>query len=224
MELTVGDVCALLNVTEKELIRWIKLKKIPAHKIHHRFFFNKAEVHEWIINNNWKATEKILGLALTKMPVSLYSLLNKGGIFYKISGVDVPSVIKNAVGKMTLPAGLSKDSLISALLDRERMVPTAIGKGISIPHPRNPIVSDVENESVSLYFLKEAVDFGALDKKPVRALFIVLCANAKRHLEILSRISYLCQDNDFIELIEKQSEAFAILKYIEKKEIEWVKG
>ncbi len=223
MDLKLKDVCGLLGVEEKKLVGWIKENKIPAYEIQHQYFFNKAEIHEWILKNNWPVSKSALDLALTNEPVSLVSLLDKGGIFYQIPGRDARSVIKNSVKNIPLPPGQTQDTVISTLLEREEMMPTAVGKGIAIPHPRNPIVSDIENESVSLCFLKNKIDFGALDGLPITALFIVLSANARRHLEILSKISYLCQNNDFSGLMEKQASRDALLAYIEGKEKDWIK-
>ncbi len=223
MDLKSKDVCGLLGIDEKTLRNWIKEKKIPSYEIQHQHYFNKAEIHEWILKNNWPVLKSALELTLTNEPVSLSGLLEKGGIYTGIPGKDAPSVIRNSVKKMILPSGLKADAVIATLLEREEMMPTAVGKGIAIPHPRNPIVSDIGNESVSLCFLKEKVDFGALDKQPVTVLFIVLCANAKRHLEILSKISYLCQDPLFGVLTGQNAERQDIMEYIRKKEKDWIK-
>jgi PTS system nitrogen regulatory IIA component len=98
------------------------------------------------------------------------------------------------------------------------MMPTAIGKGIAIPHPRNPIIADIGNESVTLCLLKKPVDFNAADNEPVTAMFIILSANSKRHLQILARISNLCRQNDLIEHIRSKHPADVIFACIEERE------
>ena len=101
------------------------------------------------------------------------------------------------------------------------MTPTAIGKGIALPHPREPILTDPLNQSVSICFLRDPIDFKALDKEPVHTLFVILSADAVRHVEILSRISYLCHEDDFISLLREKAPVKEIFDYIIIKEMEW---
>jgi nitrogen PTS system EIIA component len=103
------------------------------------------------------------------------------------------------------------------------LMPTAIGKGIAIPHPRNPIITDLKNASVSICCLESPIDFGSLDNQPVHTLFILLTATPKMHLEVLSKISYLCQDESFLLLLKEQSSKEIILEYVRKRELDWHK-
>ena len=122
---------------------------------------------------------------------------------------------------MKTPPGLAKDEILAAVIDRENMMTTAVGRGIAIPHPRNPLVSTVWDARVSLCFLKNPVDFGALDGKPVHALFLLLSENPRRHLEVLSKISFLCRLPEFLGLLEIRAGRDALNAYLEAREQEW---
>ncbi len=159
---------------------------------------------------------------MTNKPVYLIELLKKGGIYYNIPGFEVKEIIKNAVSIISTPHEITKQAVISSLLDREEMMPTAIGKSIAIPHPRNPIVANLEHESISICFLEKKINYKAMDGEPVQTLFIVLSANQRRHLEILSKISFLCQQEDFVLLLREQSPDKEIFEYVEKKEKDWI--
>ena len=63
MDLKMKDIIDLLEVPEKTIIQWINDKKMPSYKIKNQYFFNKAEVNEWILKNNIAVSEKILDLA-----------------------------------------------------------------------------------------------------------------------------------------------------------------
>ncbi len=223
MNLKIKDIVELLQVSEKTIYRWIKDRKIPAYQINHQYRFNKAEINEWILKNKIDVSHKILDFNLTNRPVSILQLLTKGGVFYQIEGKDVPSIIRNAVKAIPVPPEITRRTIVSSLIEREEMMPTAVGKGIAIPHPRNPILADVENESVSICFLKEKIDYRAIDGEWVQTLFIVLSANSRRHLEILAKISYLCQLEEFYFLLKKQVGKEEILRFIRDKEEEWNK-
>jgi nitrogen PTS system EIIA component len=223
VDLRIGDLIELLEIPEKTIIKWIKEKNLPAYKINNEYKFSRAEIKDWILKNNINVSSKILDLNITNKPVNLLELIDKGGIFYNIEGKLVKEIIENAVNTIHTPSELDKNEIITSLLQREEMMPTAVGKGIAIPHARNPIIADVENESVSLCFLKDAIDYNAIDGLPVYILFIILSANPKRHLEILSKVSFLCQQNDFMEKLNSKTEENEILKYIGNKEAEWQK-
>jgi len=221
MELKIKDLTALLNIDEKNLRRWIREKKIPAYKINHQYHFNKTEIKEWILHNKFQVSNKILELVETDTPVNLTRLLEKGGIFSNIDGHTPIEVIKNAVDEMTVPRDMDKETVVYSLIEREEMMPTAIGKGIAVPHPRNPIIADIDSEMVTLCLLRQAIDYKALDNEPVHALFIILSANPKRHLQILARISFLCQEGDFTTYTQTPHSNTDILAWIGEKESHW---
>jgi len=218
VELSMKEVMELLNVRENEVVSYIKTRKLPAHKINHQFKFNKEELKEWVIRNGITVSEKFLDMNLIKTPVSISELIKKGGIFTGITGPDVKSILADAVLRMRLPSGINSAAVLASLIEREEMMPTAVGKGIAIPHPRNPIISDVENESISLCMLDKPADFHAMDGRNVHSMFVIISANSRRHLEILSKLLYLCQQADFTAMLEARSAEQEILAYVMEKE------
>ena len=68
---------------------------------------------------------------------------------------------------MKLPDDVDREFLYQVLLAREALGSTGIGDGIAIPHVRNPIVLHLSRPTVTLCFLEQPVDFGALDGQPV---------------------------------------------------------
>ena len=96
---------------------------------------------------------------------------------------------------------MDPDFLFQTLLAREALGSTAIGKGIAIPHVRNPILSHSQEPSVTLCFLKRPIDFKALDNKPVHILFTLITPNVKIHLHMLARLSFVLREQRFMELL-----------------------
>ena len=157
MELKIKDLAKLLNISEKTIYRFIKDKKIPYYKIGHRYRFIKQEINEWVLNNKVNITGEIINLNKSVEPVNFCSLVKNGGIFYRVTGDKPSEIIKNTVNLISTPKDLDKNVIIYHLLQRERMMPTAVGRGIAIPHARSPIITDIENESVSICFLEHPV-------------------------------------------------------------------
>jgi len=223
MDLKIKDLVDLFQLSEKTIYRWIKEKKIPAYRINHQFRFSKSEINEWILNNKLKVSDKFLELQTSLQPANLTDLLNKGGFIYNVEGNNVNEVINNAINIIPIPANLNKEDVASVLLEREKMMSTSIGHGIAIPHPRNPIITEIENAQISICFLKNSIDFKSMDNELVHTLFIIITANPKRHLEVLAKISFLCQQDQFRVLLKKRAPKEELIKYIKEKETEWNK-
>lgn len=223
MELKIKDIVDLLQVSEKTVYRWIKEKKIPCYRIHHQYRFNRAEINEWIMSNKIELSSKLLDLSIAGRPTNFTDLLRHGGIYRDISGNSIREVLHNAIEAIYTPLNINKEDIIAALLNREELMSTAIGYGIAIPHPRYPLITNINDASVSICFLKEAVDFGALDGRPVHTLFVLLTYSPRRHLEVLSKISYLCQMNDFRAMLERRAPEQEIINFIQMKELAWQK-
>ncbi len=224
MELKIQDVAELLQVSEKELHRWIKENRIPVHKIGHQYRFNKAEISDWIVTNNIPVSGKILNFNISRNPVRLTELIRRGGVHHLIEGGTIADVIRSAVELMATPAGIEKNAIVSALLQREDLMPTAIGGGIAVPHPRNPLIADAEDERIAICFPAKRLEYRALDGVPIHTLFIVLSATPKRHLEMLSKISYLCQQERFVGLLDSGADSESIIGFIADRESEWQAG
>jgi len=223
MELKIKDIVGLLQVSEKTVYRWIKDKKIPCYRINHQYRFNRTEINEWILSSKIELSSSLINLTNPYRQDSLAQLLEKGGIVSQVSGENVQEVLRNAIQRIDTPQNISKEEVLSALLSREELMPTAIGNGIAIPHPRNPIITDLKSASVSICCLAKPVDFGSLDAQPVHTLFILITASPKMHLEVLSKISYLCQDAAFLNMLKDKAPKEDVLIYIRARELDWQK-
>lgn len=221
MDLKIRDIVELLGLPEKTVLKMIQEDKIPAYKMGHQYRFSKAEINEWILANKIVTTDKILDMNLSQRPVELADLLKKGGIHYGVAGTSVGEVIRNAIAAIPTSNEISKTDIVASLLEREELMSTAIGRGIAFPHPRVPIISGIDDESIALCLLANDVDYKAIDGTPVHSLFVILSASPKRHLEILAKVSFLCQREDFRVLLRDKADEEKILGYIADIEKTW---
>jgi len=84
--------------------------------------------------------------------------------------------------------GLNPDAVYKALMDREALGPTGVGRGVAIPHARFSAVPQV----VGLFArLERPVDFEAIDRQPVDLVFVLLAPESAGadHLKALARVS-----------------------------------
>ncbi len=206
MQLSVRDAARILNVSDKTIYRWIQQGRLPAYKINEQIRFNKTELLEWAMARKINVPVGIFdGEAAADAPLpALGDALRSGGIFYRIDGHDVASVLKSVVALMPLPPIADRDFLYQVLLARESLGSTGIGGGISIPHARNPIVMHVDHPMITLCFLEDPVDFNAIDGRPVHTLFVMVSPILRAHLHLISRVAFALKQDAFMEAIIEQ--------------------
>ncbi len=203
MQLTVRDVARVLNVSEKTVYRWIKNGRLPAYRISGRYRFDQAELQKWV---SAARISQAPGGSLPELAAtpSLAEALEAGGIHYRVSGSDKPTVLRAVVEALPLPEEADREALLCALLARESMASTGIGDGIAIPHARDPNILAVSRSMMALCFLERPVDFGALDGKPVSRLFVVMTPSLLSHLRLISRLMFALRDAGFRVVIHRQ--------------------
>jgi len=207
VQLVVKDVARLFNVSEKTVYRWIDQGILPAYRINDQYRFNRAELLEWATSRRMNVSPDIFAepeSSATPLP-SLVEALQAGGIFYRIGGTEKESVLRAVVETLRLPEEVDRGFLLRVLLARETLESTGIGDGIAIPHVRNPVVLHVARPLITLCFLEQAVEFGALDGKPVSIVFSLISPTVRAHLRLLSRLSFALQDPRFKAVLQRQS-------------------
>lgn len=201
MALTTADIAAHLKVSEKTVLHWIRKEGLPATQLDDEYRVNRAELLEWATERSIKVPPGLFpGAAEEEPDVPLPSLsraLETGGIHFDVAGDDKLSVLTNVVALLPLPPRTDREFLLQVLLARETLGSTAVGDGIAIPHVRNPILLGGVPPSVTLCFLRNPIDFAAVDGKPVRILFTLTSPTVKSHLHLLSRLAYALRDPSF---------------------------
>ena len=92
-----------------------------------------------------------------------------------------------------------------------------MGQGLAFPHPRNPIISDEEEESLSLVYLKHPLDWNAADKAPVNTAVFIVSQSVQNHLKSLSYFARLSREAAFLELLGKKAGKDEILAWLAQK-------
>jgi PTS system nitrogen regulatory IIA component len=220
MQLSVKDASALLNVPSETVYRWARQDRIPSHTVNDEVRFNRAELLEWATARNIHVSPDLFGAdGHGRLPLpTLTEALKAGGVAYRVGGTDQPSVLRAIVGLLKLPDGVDREFLYQVLLARERLGSTGVGDGVAIPHVRNPVVLHVEEPVVTLSFLENAIDFRAVDGKPVRALFTLICPTVRTHLHLLSRFGFVLRRPAFRKAVAQQAPAGELLAALAEAE------
>lgn len=108
---------------------------------------------------------------------------------------------------------LVADSLYQALLARERLGSTGIGRGVAIPHCR---LAECDQPVAAFLKLESPVDFDAIDSKPVDLLFALVVPEGHEsdHLKTLARIATIFQDREAVEQLRRIDTAEELWRYL----------
>jgi PTS system nitrogen regulatory IIA component len=155
---------------------------------------------------------------------SLAALVGRGGVYHGVSGAGPREILGTITGLLPAFPFLEKDVLLRAMLEREALMSTAIGRGIALPHPRTPLLKNEEDAFVAIAFPERLLDWNAPDGSGVDTIFLIVSSSAKQHLGTLSKIHFLCQEEKIYSLIKARAPKEAILAAIENAEAAWAES
>ncbi len=219
MQITVKDAAALMGVAEKTIYRWIQAGGLPAYRVAGRYRLRRGLLMEWAQSHKLNFTPAAApeDVAGDRLP-TLAEALAAGGVFYRVSGRDPGSAVRAALEFPRLPETVDRELLYQAVMARENLQSTSVGGGVAIPHARNPLVLELDKPLVSLCFLERAVDFRALDGRPVTALFLLLAPTVRLHLHLLSRLTFVLQQPEVRRALQPPADRDTILARVRTAE------
>jgi PTS system nitrogen regulatory IIA component len=216
MELTAKDAARLLNVSEETIYQWIRNGTLPSYRVKDKYRLNRVELMEWATARNMQVSPEIFRENGIRPPeLLLTNALRRGGIIADLTCTDKASALKAVCDVLPLPPKVNREELHVVLVAREALCSTGIGKGVAIPHPRGPIVLGIPEPQVTLAFLHQPIEYGALDKKPVRILFVIVSTTVRVHLLLLSHLMFALQDDEFWRLLDARATPDELLRKLE---------
>jgi PTS system nitrogen regulatory IIA component len=155
----------------------------------------------------WVATQSSVVGDVTAMvdeaaPVYLEQCVRAGGIFYRVGGENVRSVLEQQLSLMRLPPNTDAANVLDLLCAREQLATTAVGEGIAFPHCRDIVLQGLSSPMVSLGFLENPVDFYAIDKQPVSIVFLFLSPTSQASIRVMSRLAHAVRQPAFAALLQ----------------------
>lgn len=232
MDLKIKDVAELLNVSESTIRRWLSEGKIPAYRLQHQYRFSRPEIEDWVMEQKLRSSQGFTSHPLPakeedkpKTPYtgsginqfSLYRAIYKGGVYRNVPGKTKEEVIRNTMDRLATPLNLDGEVLTDLLLEREKLMPTALGSGIAVPHARDFLLN-THQDVVAVVFPETPIEYGALDHKPVHTLFFLFACDDKRHLHLLAKIAHLSNEQESINLLQSKPSQNTLLETVKSWE------
>jgi len=142
-----------------------------------------------------------------------------------LTGRDKTGVIKQMVSKLVEVGTLQSAqvrSVTDALLAREKLGSTGIGKGVAVPHAKHRSVGEVTGMVARS---RSGVDFGAIDGEPVHVFFLVLSSpdKAAEHLQALESIATVLRDEHFSRFLKRAKDTDEIAELLAEADEKFAK-
>lgn len=147
--------------------------------------------------------------------MDLASLISKGGVF-TVEGSSTTEIYEKVCKLIKFPESITSDAVFNALCAREKIMSTAVGNGIALPHASVPIIKEEEEQRVCVVYLKEPLDMNAPDEMKVHTMFVILTQNRQTHLQVLSRLVSLLRDTSFLKLLENRANGVDLIEKIKE--------
>jgi PTS system nitrogen regulatory IIA component len=154
---------------------------------------------------------------------SLASLVERGGVYHDVPGTTSKDLLAAVINCLPPFPSLNTSALYREILERETLVSTGIGHGIALPHPRNPMMGENGEPFVAVVFPSQPLDWETPDGIKVHTVFLIVSSSTKQHLSTLSKINFLCQQEEFYALIKERASEEVIVAAIRKAETSWTR-
>nr|WP_181447976.1 PTS sugar transporter subunit IIA [Dissulfurirhabdus thermomarina] len=114
--------------------------------------------------------------------------------------------------------GLDPERVYTVLMEREALGSTGIGEGVAIPHGK---IAGLDRLVISVARSPRGVEFDAVDRQPVRLLFLLLApeAAATAYLRLLARVSRLMKSREVRQALLGAGDVHAILATIREADV-----
>ncbi|MCU7497268.1 MAG: PTS transporter subunit EIIA [Ignavibacteria bacterium] len=219
MDLSIKDVANLLMLEKKEIEKLVKKKLIPSKIIQDKVRFNKQAIIEWALLNN-----KPLNLSDSSHFSEfrfdgLTSILDEESFYLNCSFTE-SDYVEEMVRMLRLKEDIDRNVIAELLISREKLMSTAIGNGIALPHPRIPIILGREKPLICFFFPEKPLNIESVDGEAVHTLILLVSQTIKQHLFMLAHLSYLLSKEEFRKALKNRIPTGEILRLVSGLEMQ----
>ncbi|RKY54930.1 MAG: hypothetical protein DRP89_04245 [Candidatus Neomarinimicrobiota bacterium] len=149
--------------------------------------------------------------------MELSEILTPDLIIYPLEANSKEEVILVLVDRLYKTKKIANpDTAVKAVLEREKMMTTGVGKGVALPHGK---YGDIDDVVISVGISIKGIDFDAVDGQPVHIFVLLLTPERfpNKHLKLLSKFSRMlnkakCRE-EILDAVSAEEIAETIYKY-----------
>jgi fructose-specific phosphotransferase system IIA component len=150
--------------------------------------------------------------------MKVLDLLNNNFIIPSLQGQTKEDVITELIDLFKDdPRVIDLEKVRDAVLEREKIMSTGVGKGFAIPHGKTNAVNDI---LAAFGKSNQPIEYDSLDGHPVNLVFLLVGKEnlVSKHIKLLSRISRMMNKDEFREKLIKATTQEEILELFKKEE------
>jgi len=207
--LTLDQLAERLQRDRRELEKLVQRGRIPGHRVEGTWRFHPTEVTQWLEQELRGYSTAELAVveeshrsidANVEIPVS--SLLRLETVQVPLDARTKRSVLENLLEVAGRSYQVWEPAvLLAAIQQREEVMSTAFENGIAIPHPRSPLPAALGESLIAYGRTLSGIPFGGSKRTLTDIFFLVLCRDARTHLQVLARLGRMLQLPGFLDAL-----------------------
>jgi PTS system nitrogen regulatory IIA component len=216
--MTLSDVAVYLRLAEKTVLRMVHRGQIPCAKVASQWRFLRSMIDDWLLAKMQVVPQNDLARLIESSPdvVPLSRLLKEENVVLRIRPGTKEEVLRQLVQPLLRSKFIDREKpFLDRLLDRERIVSTAVGKGVAIPHLRKPEENPGGGPLLLVGICREGTNFEAPDGEKTHLFFLVATDSEVVHLRVLAKVNRIARRKEVMtRLIESESPAEVLRELI----------
>jgi excisionase family DNA binding protein len=217
--MTIKQLAEYLNVNDRTVLKLVSDGALPGVKVGNQWRFRKAMIDTWLDDQMLGVMPRYLDRPrLNGSPrrmLELASCFQPDHIIPELESETRNTVVEELAG-LAARLGLIRDKtwFVGALIERENVMPSAMGNGIAFLHTlqRNP--EQVARPFMVLGRSRRGVDFDALDGHPTHLFFALGLKFEELYLPWLHKLSQMFAYEDTVKAILDAPDAAAIFEAV----------
>ena len=217
--MTVKQLAEYLSINDRTVLKLVSDGSLPGVKVGNQWRFRKAMIDTWLDDQMLGVVPRYLDPprmnGSPRRMLELASCFQADHIIPELAAATKNTVVEE-LAALAGRLGLIRDKcwFVGALIERENVMPSAMGNGIAFLHTlrRNP-------EQVARPFMivgrsSAGVDFDALDGKPTHLFFALGLKFEELYLPWLHKLSQMFAYEDAVKAILAAPDAAAIFEAV----------
>jgi len=211
-----------LGRDRREIEKLVSRGRMPGRKVGNAWQFHSAEITRWLeLEMREYSNAELRHLEISQQSEDVCAELPVSSLLHpETVAVPLQARTKRSVLESLLEAAgetwqiWSPSDILTAIQQREELMPTAFAGGVAIPHPRNPL-PDAQGESIIAFGrTMTGIPFGAPHGGLTDLFFLVLCKDSKSHLQVLARLARMLQIPEFADQLRETEDSQAAYEII----------
>src|SRR5262245_48532191 len=220
--MTIKQLATYLNVNERTVLKLVQEGTLPGVKVGNQWRFRKPMIDTWLDDQMLGITPRYIEPPRHQAPrtmLALASCFEAGHIVAELHGKTKTSVIVE-LATHAQKLGLVRDEtwFVGALIQRENVMPSALGNGLAFLHTLRRHPDQVVKPFMVLGRSREGVDFDALDGKSTHLFFVLGLKYDELHLPWLAKLVQMLAQPDVVPSLLRAPDAAAIYERLVRAE------